>query len=106
MYEDFDAIEQSFAMQYPQKDLYSDDMDYREFKVLLAGLDETTPLGKLVIIRSEEDPKVIKGFSKNQKRIRSEYRNEKMKKELSTMTEDEKNQKTKELYSMFVSAFK
>ena len=32
-----------------------------------------TPLGQIVSIRSEKDPKVLKGFSKEQRKIRSEW---------------------------------
>jgi hypothetical protein len=106
MFDDFDAIEQSFAKQYPQKDLYANDMDYKEFIVLLSGLDETTPLGKLVIIRSEEDPEVIKTFTKVQKRIRDDYRNKKMRKEVSVMTDEERKMRARELYNDFVQKFK
>ncbi len=61
-------------MQYPQKDLHSEDMDWREFKVLLAGLGVNTPLGQIIAIRSEDDPNMISSFTKDQKRIRDEYR--------------------------------
>ena len=61
-------------MQYPQKDLHSEDMDWREFKVLLAGLGVNTPLGQIISIRSEDDPNMISSFTKDQKRIRDEYR--------------------------------
>ena len=32
-----------------------------------------TPLGQIVSIRAEKDPKVIKNFSKDQKKIRSDW---------------------------------
>lgn len=44
-------------------------------KILIRGLLPETPLGNIVSIRSESDPKILKGFTKEQKRIRSEWRN-------------------------------
>ena len=46
------------------------------FKALLAGLAPETPLGRIVAIRSEDDKNVIKHFTKDQKRIRDEWRTE------------------------------
>ena len=49
-------------------------MKWDEFKALISGLSPETPLGKLVSIRAENDKDVLKHFSKDQKRIRSEWR--------------------------------
>lgn len=49
-------------------------MKWQEFAALLYGLGADTPLGRIVSIRSEEDKDVIKHFTKDQKRIRSEWR--------------------------------
>lgn len=48
-------------------------MPWEEFKQLLAGISPDTPLGRIVAIRSETDRKVLKHFSKEQQRIRSEW---------------------------------
>lgn len=48
-------------------------MSWAEFCSLLAGIMPDTPLGRIVAIRAEKDPKVIKKFSTDQKRIRSEW---------------------------------
>lgn len=48
-----------------------------EFRSLLGGLSPETPLGRIVAIRSETDQKVIKNFSKDQKRIYNEWRQRK-----------------------------
>lgn len=48
-------------------------MSYQEFCSLLSGVMPDTPLGRVVSIRAEKDPKVIKNFTKDQKRIRNEY---------------------------------
>ena len=51
-------------------------VSWDEFKALLAGLAPETPLGRIVAIRSEDDKNVIKHFTKDQKRIRDEWRAE------------------------------
>lgn len=49
-------------------------MSWVEFTTLLAGLDDTTPLGKMIVIRSENDKDILKRFTKEQHRIRNEWR--------------------------------
>lgn len=49
-------------------------MSYREFAYMLSGLGPETPLGRIVAIRAEDDPEVLKTFTKDQKRIRNEYK--------------------------------
>lgn len=49
-------------------------MKWKEFKALLAGLSGETPLGRIVQIRSEDDPKMLEAFSEGQHRIRNEWR--------------------------------
>ena len=49
-------------------------MKWKEFKALLAGLSGETPLGRIVQIRSEDDPKMLEVFSEGQHRIRNELR--------------------------------
>lgn len=69
-------------MQYNIRLRQDDDMSYQEFCSLLSGIMPETPLGKIVSIRAEKDPKVIKNFTKDQKRIRNEWiikRNRKLK---------------------------
>lgn len=48
-------------------------MPWEEFKQLLAGIGPDTPLGRMVSIRSETDKNVLKHFTKEQRRIRSEW---------------------------------
>ena len=48
-------------------------MPWDEFATLLSGLNEKTALGRFVSIRAEKDPKIIKEFTPEQKRIRSEW---------------------------------
>lgn len=49
-------------------------MSWREFLILLSGLGAETPLSKIVAIRSEKDPKVVKEMTREQKQIRNEWR--------------------------------
>lgn len=73
--EDFGLIVSSFQTQYGirlSKDLAG--MKWDEFADLIAGLGPETPLGRMVAIRSEDDKEVLKHFTKEQKRIRSEWR--------------------------------
>lgn len=66
-------------------------MKWSEFRALLCGLSPETPLGRIVSIRAEDDKEILKHFSKEQKKIRSEWRNKGAKKvseeELETMLE-------------------
>ena len=55
-------------------------MPWREFVQLLSGIGPDTPLGRIVSIRSEKDPKIVKNFSPEQKRVRSEWQRKKAKK--------------------------
>lgn len=48
-------------------------MKWEEFKDLLVGISSDTALGRIVAIRSETDKEVLKHFTKDQKRIRSEW---------------------------------
>jgi hypothetical protein len=74
MFEDWELIEASFAQQYGIRLRYEDDMEWTEFSSLLAGLNGETPLGHVVSIRSEKDPKVKKRFTPEQKRIYNAWR--------------------------------
>ncbi len=81
LWDDWELIESSFLSQYGIRLRTEDDMSWSEFCSLLSGIMPETPLGRVVSIRSEKDSKVIKNFSKEQKRIRNEWiirRNKKM----------------------------
>lgn len=55
-------------------------MPWDEFRDLLVGIGPDTPLGRIVSIRAEEDKEVLKHFSKEQHRIRNEWRKRNAKK--------------------------
>jgi len=73
--DDYELIEASFAQQYGIRLRNEDEMQWDEFSSLLAGLNEKTPLGRIVSIRSETNPDMLKHFTPEMKRIRSEWRN-------------------------------
>lgn len=50
-------------------------MSWDEFTTLLAGISDKTALGRIVAVRSENDAEMLKHFTKEQKRIRKEWRN-------------------------------
>lgn len=54
-------------------------MKWDEFRDLLIGIGPETPLGRIVSIRSEDDPTQLKHFTKEQRRIRSAWQNRKAK---------------------------
>lgn len=55
-------------------------MKWDEFKALISGLGPETPLGRIVQIRAENDRNILKNFSKEQHRIRNEWKNRNTKK--------------------------
>ena len=93
LFEDYSLIEASFLEQYGIRLRETHDMSWDEFCTYLSGLNEKTPLGKIVAIRSEKDPKIIKEMSAEQKRIKSEWEN----KHTPKYTREEYDQQMKEL---------
>lgn len=97
--EDFDLIVSSFLSQYGFR-IYSDDfknMRWDEFKALLSGLSPDTPLGRIVAIRAEDDPEIIKNFTPEQRRIRSSWR----KHQAGQKTEEDVEQALSQLLEAF-----
>lgn len=48
-------------------------MTWMEFRTLLAGIGPKTTLGRIISIRSETDKEVLKQFTPEMKKIRSEW---------------------------------
>ena len=48
-------------------------MQWGEFSSLLSGINGETALGNVVRIRSEKDPKKIKEFTKEERKIRNDW---------------------------------
>lgn len=73
--DDWRLIEASFFKQYGIRLRQINDMPWDEFCSYLSGIMPDTPLGNVVQIRSEDDKEILKKFTPEQKRIRSEWRN-------------------------------
>lgn len=93
LYGDWNLIEASFAAQYGIRlRREADTMSWGEFTTLLSGLMGNTPLGEIIAIRSENDKNVLKHFTKEQHRIRNEWRQRqvaRMKERISQMSKEE-----------------
>ena len=89
-------------MQYPNKDLYNDDMDWKEFTTLLNGIMPETPLGYIVKIRSEDNEDVIKNYTENEKRIRDEWRKKQLELKYKSKSKEEV---MKDISNMFRGMF-
>lgn len=90
MFDDWELIESSFAAQYGIRLEREYEMSWTEFFNLLTGLTHDTPLGLVVSIRAETDKDRLKGFNKDQLRMRSEYRRKVDSKMIQNMTPEEK----------------
>lgn len=77
---DWDLIVSSFAQQYGIRLHYEyENISCKEFRQLLSGLNGDTPLGYVVKIRSEKNPKKINSMTSNEKKIRAEWQQFKLK---------------------------
>lgn len=76
MLEDWDLLVSSFLSQYgiriQTKEFES--VAWDEFRSLIAGLAPDTALGRVVAIRAETDPEILKHFTPEQMRIRREWK--------------------------------
>lgn len=72
-----------------------DDMSWNEFCNLLSGLMPDTPLGKIVAIRAEKDPKAIKEFNETQRKIRNDW----------IISRNKRLRKDPEAYRMYLEQF-
>lgn len=65
---------QSIAKQYGILPSQQEQLHYSEWLLLLGGIMEDTPLGKVVLIRRESDPKQLQNFTRYEHHIRNEWR--------------------------------
>lgn len=75
--DDFDLIVSSFQSQYGirlSRELLPGGMKWEEFKDLLVGISPDTALGRIVAIRAENDQKILKKFTPEQRKIWNEWR--------------------------------
>lgn len=83
-------------------------MSWGEFCILLAGLNGDTPLGQIVSIRMEEDKEKLDLFTREQHAIRNKWRERLSninKKEIDSMTEEEKQEQVKKIHELIKEAF-
>lgn len=74
--DDFGLIVSSFQSQYGIRlSREAGEMRWSEFCDLISGLGPDTALMRVVSIRAEEDKDILKHFTPEQKRIRSQWRN-------------------------------
>ena len=76
-------------------------MKWNEFKALLTGISSETPLGRIVSIRAEEDKEILKHFTKDQRRIRSEWRSRRV----AQMPKQDREEALRQLEQAFIAAF-
>lgn len=91
--DDFDLIISSFQSQYGlrlSKEINT--MTWGEFRDLLTGISPDTALGRIVAIRSEERKEVLEQFTKDQHRIRNEWKTGRAKTIAKKMTPEQMNQ--------------
>lgn len=87
--DDFDLVAASLQEQYGirlSKEL--DSMKTKELFMFIRGLGPETPLGRIISIRAENDPEVLKEFTPDQRRIRTEW----LKKQAGTVSEERMEQ--------------
>lgn len=82
-YEDWDLIEASIAQQYGIRLRHEiDKISWREVKMLVSGLLGDTPLGRVIQIRAENNKEILKTFTPEMKKVRSDWRNKQAKERL------------------------
>lgn len=100
LFDDFDLIVASLREQYGLgvSSIEFKTMKWKEFKALISGISPDTALGRVVEIRAENDKDRLKHFSKDQLKIRYDWRN----KRAGKRDEDE----VKAFYMSMLEAFK
>jgi len=91
--EDWELIESSLAKQYGIRIRQHTDMSWKEFRTLISGLMSDTPLGNIISIRAETDPKVIRGFTHTQRKIHSDWKRFQAQERLSNPEQLDKDMK-------------
>ena len=98
---DKDLIESSLATQYGIRLRQEPDISYAEWARLVSGLMPETPLGRVVQIRMERDPKVIAKFGEYERRVRADWNHFKH----SKQTPEEAQQSIEQLQNMLKNLF-
>ena len=83
---DADLIRQSIAKQYGVLPTEQGELPYPEWALLVSGLMDDTPLGRVVAVRSEKDRKVIEKMGPWQRKLRSDWQRFAAKRDAARMT--------------------
>lgn len=99
-------IEQSIAKQYHILPSAQEDIQFSDWILLVGGLMDDTPLGRVVSVRTETDPEMIKVFTPEQRKLRTEWANFRLHKALETQDGNDLLQSgLNSLQSMFANMF-
>ncbi|WP_195891804.1 Gp15 family bacteriophage protein [Anaeromassilibacillus senegalensis] len=98
-------IEQSIAKQYGVLPSDQPDLHYADWAKLVSGLMDDTPLGRVVAVRSEDDPDMLKAFTPEQNRLRTEWKQFCGQKVLRESDEESVRLQMKNLERMIASMF-
>jgi hypothetical protein len=99
--EDWDLVEASLAKQYGIRIRQQTDMPWVEFCTLVGGLMSDTPLGQIISIRAEKDPKTIKSFTPEQRKIYNEWKKRQANKKLEDVKKlDEEMNRLSDMFAV------
>lgn len=102
---DAELIEQSIAKQYGVLPSAQGELSWEDWAKLVGGLMDDTPLGRVVSVRSESDPEVVRKMTPWQHRIRSEWSAHQAKKMAANYSPDELRSEMQSLERMIAQAF-
>lgn len=66
-------IEQSIAKQYGVLPSEQENLKYSDWAKMVNGLMDDTPLGRIVGLRTETDPDILKKFTPEQRAVRQDW---------------------------------
>ena len=94
-------IEQSIAKQYGVLPSDQENLRYADWAKMVGGLMDDTPLGRVVAIRAETDPEMIRKMTSDQRGIRSEWAAFRAR----SATKEVKQEQIKQLQAMIAGMF-
>lgn len=97
-------IEQSISKQYGILPSAQENLKYSDWSKMVGGLMKDTPLGQTVLIRSENDPDVLKHFTEDQMEVRRRWNSYKLR-HTPKVTPEEQKKQIDQLEKMFAAMF-
>ena len=79
------------------------DMPWAEFCQYLAGLSSETPLGKMIQLRTETNPDMLKSMTPGQRRIRSEWQQKRAAKLAQKISPEQMSEFLEQMKQAFIS---